>query len=217
MIAAHHAAGTLDTVAFSPRNEISMVFVRHGETDWNAAQRVQGHHDAARLTTRGRDQAQSVARSLRELAFDRLFTSDLDRATETATIIGASVGLTPEIDPLLRERNFGTFEGGPVENLIGDVTGIVDDVLVDPDARPPRGESFRDVVVRAGLFIERERRAPSTNRLLVVTHGGTLRALRAYATSATLEGLSWYPVDNCSVWTFDTDHVSTDDTASPRR
>jgi probable phosphoglycerate mutase len=192
-----------------------MVFVRHGETDWNAARRVQGHHDAARLTKRGREQAQSVANSLQELGFDRLVTSDLDRAIETATLIGAALGLSPEIDPLLRERNFGTFEGGQVEHLTGDVTGIIDNVLVDPDARPPRGESFRDVVARAGLFIERERLAPSANRLLVITHGGTLRALLAFATGEQLEGLSWYPVDNCSVWTLDTDVVSEIDVASP--
>jgi len=179
-----------------------MTLVRHGETNWNASRRVQGHHDAARLTKQGRDQAKSVADSL-EPNFDRLFSSDLDRATETASIIGASLGLVPEIEPLLRERSFGSFEGGSIEGLTGDVTGIVDSVLIDPDARPPGGESFRDVVARAGLFIERERRASSSSRLLVVTHGGTLRALRAYATGAPLEGLSWYAVGNCSVWELD--------------
>lgn len=193
--------GILDTVTFSQRNEFSMMLVRHGETDWNASRLVQGHHDAARLTTHGREQAQLVADSLRELGFDHLFTSDLDRATETATIIGAAIGLTPGIDPLLRERSFGSFEGGPIERLTSEVTGIDNDVLVDPDARPLGGESFRDVVARAGLFIERE---GSSNRLLVVTHGGTIRALRAYGARAPLEGLAWYPVGNCSLWELDT-------------
>lgn len=215
MFASIREAGILDTVTISPRNDFSMLLVRHGETDWNASRRVQGHHDAARLTALGREQATLVADSVRELGFDRLFTSDLDRATETATIIGASIGLTPEIDPLLRERSFGSFEGGPIERLTRDVTGIYDDVLVDPDARPPGGESFRDVVVRAGLFIERERRALSSNRLLVVTHGGTLHALRAYGTGEPLEGLAWYPVVNCSVWALDMDLVREDDVASP--
>jgi broad specificity phosphatase PhoE len=214
VFASNREAGNLDTVTFSSLNDFSMLFVRHGETDWNASGRVQGHHDAARLTALGREQARLVADSVRKLGFDRLFTSDLDRAAETASIIGASIGLTPEIDPLLRERSFGSFEGEPIERLTGDITGIYDDVLVDPDARPPGGESFRDVVVRAGLFIERERRALSSNRLLVVTHGGTLRALRAYGTDAPLEGLAWYPVVNCSVWTLDTDVVREDDVAS---
>lgn len=206
--------GTLEVVTPSSPSDFSMMLVRHGETDWNAAHRVQGHHDAARLTAQGRQQAQLVADSLRELGFDHLFTSDLDRATETATIIGASIGLTPEIDPLLRERSFGSYEGGSLDRLTSDVTGIYDDVLVDPDARPPGGESFRDVVARAALFIERESRTLSTNRLLVVTHGGTLRALRAHATGAPLEGLSWYPVSNCSVWTLDTAIVRQDGVTS---
>jgi len=191
-----------------------MMLVRHGETDWNAAHRVQGHHDAARLTAQGRQQAQLIANSLRELGFAHLFSSDLDRATETATIIGASIGLRPEVDPLLRERSFGSYEGGPVDHLTSDVTGIDDDVLVDPDARPPGGESFRDVVTRVGLFIEREIKTLSTSRLLVVTHGGTLRAMRAYAAHEPLEGLSWYPVGNCSVWTLDTTFVREDDVTS---
>ncbi|MHB8378486.1 MAG: histidine phosphatase family protein [Acidimicrobiales bacterium] len=188
-----------------------MTLVRHGETDWNATHRVQGHHDAARLTAQGRQQAHVVANSLRELGFDQLFTSDLDRATQTATIIGASIGLTPKVDPLLRERSFGSYEGGPIDRLTGDVTGIHDGVLVDPDARPPGGESFRDVVARAGLLIERESRALSTHRLLIVTHGGTLRAFRAYATRTPLEGLAWYPVDNCSVWTVNSPTARNDD------
>jgi probable phosphoglycerate mutase len=215
VIVSIRATDTLDTVTFSERSDFLMMLARHGETDWNASRLVQGHHDAARLTAKGRDQAQFVGVSLRELRFNHLFTSDLDRATETATIIGASIGLTPEIDPLLRERSFGSFEGGPIELLTGDVTGVHDDVLVDPDARPPGGESFRDVVVRVGLFIERESRSLASNRSLVVTHGGTVRALRAFATGAPLEGLSWYPVDNCSVWTLDTNFVHGDDVASP--
>jgi len=119
--------------------------------------------------------------------------------------MGAVLGLTPETNALLRERSFGSLEGGPVANLTGDVTGIVNDVVVDPDARPPGGESFRDVVVRAGLFIERVKEELPASRLLVVTHGGTVRALRAYWSGATLEGLAWYPVGNCSVWSLDDD------------
>lgn len=215
MFASIRTVGILDTVTSFQRNDFPMMLVRHGETDWNASRLVQGHHDAARLTARGREQAKLVADSMRELGFGHLFTSDLDRATETASIIGAAIGLTPEIDPLLRERSFGSFEGGSIERLTSDVTGIANDVLVDPDARPPRGESFRDVVVRAGLFIERESRKLSSQRTLVVTHGGTIRALLAYGTGAPLEGLTLYPVGNCSVWTLDTDFMHEDDVASP--
>jgi broad specificity phosphatase PhoE len=79
-------------------------------------------------------------------------------------------------------------------------SGIVDGVIVDPDARPEGGESFRDVVTRAGIFVEAARDVMSGERLLVVTHGGTIRALRAYVEGRPLEGLETLIVGNCSVW-----------------
>jgi len=190
-------------VTSPPRNEFSITLVRHGESDWNELRLVQGQNDTAQLTVRGKEQAYGVAQSLREPGFDYLFSSDLNRAAETASIIGATLGLTPESDTLLRERCFGTLEGGPFESLTGDVTGVVDHVLVDPDTRPPGGESFRDVVTRAGLFIERVKVLWPSQRLLVVTHGGTIRALRAYASRTPLEGMTWDRVVNASVWTLD--------------
>lgn len=193
----------LDIVTSAPRNEFSITLVRHGESDWNELGLVQGQNNTAQLTTRGQEQAHVVAQSLREPGFDHLFSSDLDRAAETASIIGARLGLSPESDALLRERCFGTLEGGPFESLTGDVTGVVDHVLVNPDARPPSGESFRDVVARAGLFIERVKVLWPSQRLLVVTHGGTIRALRAYSLRTPLEGMTWDRVVNASVWTLD--------------
>jgi probable phosphoglycerate mutase len=134
------------------------------------------------------------------LAFDQLITSDLARARETAEIIGAELHLTPVADSLVRERCFGVLEGEPSKMLDAASSGILDDVLVDPDARPEGGESFRDVVTRAGVFFEAVRDSLGSERLLVVTHGGTIRALRAYVEAQPLEGLDAFEVTNCSVW-----------------
>jgi probable phosphoglycerate mutase len=175
--------------------------VRHGETEWNALSVVQGQDDTARLNDKGRGQAQRVAESLSATDFDLIVTSDLARATETASIIGAILSLPREADPLLRERSFGVLEKGPSSELLPAVTGISKGVLVDPDARPVDGESFRDVVRRAHRFLERANDEWPTKRLLVVTHGGTIRALRASASTSPLEGLIWDTVDNCSLWT----------------
>ena len=177
--------------------------MRHGETDWNRLRLVQGHTNVARLNDEGRAQAREVAKTLRELGFDQLVTSDLDRTTETAGLIGEAIGLTPTLDALLRERCFGTFEGGPLSNLTSDVTGIADDVLVDPLAHPPRGESFRDVVERARRFVEFANETWPGRRVLAVTHGGMVHAMRAYVEQVELEGLAWYRVGNCSVWALD--------------
>lgn len=183
-----------------PPFEGSITLVRHGESTWNDLGLIQGQNDLAELTDLGREQARAVARTLKSLGFDRLMTSDLARARQTAEIIGSELDLALAPDSLLRERCFGVLEGQPQEMLDSERSGIVDGVMVDPDARPDGGESFRDVVTRAGIFVESTRDAADGERLLVVTHGGTIRALRAYVDGATLEGLDAFAVANCSVW-----------------
>jgi broad specificity phosphatase PhoE len=184
----------------TPRRDGSITLVRHGESTWNQRHLIQGHNDAAQLTQNGRDQAREVAETLKSLAFDQLITSDLIRARETAEIIGVGLNLTPVPDSLLRERCFGVLEGEPSETLDSASSGIADGVLIDPDARPEGGESFRDVVTRVGVFFDALRDSLGSGRLLVVTHGGTIRALRAFVDAQPLEGLDAFEVTNCSVW-----------------
>jgi 2,3-bisphosphoglycerate-dependent phosphoglycerate mutase len=184
----------------TPHLDSSITLVRHGESTWNELGLIQGQNDLAQLTEVGRDQARAVAESLKSLGFDRLVASDLVRARQTAEIIGSGLGLIATSDSLLRERCFGVLEGEPQEMLDSERSGIVNGVIVNPDARPEGGESFRDVVTRAGIFIEATRDLLNGERLLVVTHGGTIRALRAYVEARPLEGLDAVAVANCSVW-----------------
>jgi broad specificity phosphatase PhoE len=192
--------GIVDVVPDTSTSTFPITVVRHGETEWNERRIIQGHTNSS-LNETGREQARALAESLRELGFDQIVTSDLDRAQETALIIGEVLGLTPQTDPLLRERSFGEFEGRPADDLSSDLTGIEESVYVDPDARPPGGESFRDVVARAQLFLERVAVEWPEGRLLVITHGGMVQALRAASSQRPLEGTLWFRVGNCSVWT----------------
>ncbi len=155
----------------------------------------------SQLTDEGREQALERGNSLRELGIERIIASDLARAYETATIIGHVLGLGVETNTLLRERCFGVFEGKPFAELTSVDTGIIDRVMVNPDATPSGGESFNDVVERARQFIVGLDDSWRTQRLLVVTHGGTIHALRAYANGDDTENLEWYSVGNCSEWT----------------
>ncbi len=184
----------------TPARESSITLVRHGESTWNELGLIQGQNDLAQLNHVGREQARAVAGTLKSLRFDRLISSDLARARETAEIIGSELDLALTTDSLLRERCFGALEGQPQEMLDSRSSGIVDGVLVDPDARPEGGESFRDVVRRVGDFVEATRDVMVGNRVLVVTHGGTIRALRAYVEAVPLVGLDAFAVANCSVW-----------------
>jgi broad specificity phosphatase PhoE len=174
--------------------------VRHGESTWNELGLIQGHDNTAQLTARGREQARSVAETLCELGFQALVTSDLDRAFETAEIIGSILGLSATPDALLRERGFGVLEGLPLSELTPAFTGIDHHVMVNPDAMPPGGESYREVVARSRLFDERLFDERPRQRILVVSHGGTIRALRASIDDQPLEGSLWRAVGNCSVW-----------------
>lgn len=90
-------------------NATSFLLVRHGETDWNVQRRCQGHTDIP-LNETGKAQAARLSKLLSEISFDLCLSSDLMRAKETASIL---TSLEIQIDPRLRERSFGKFEGMP--------------------------------------------------------------------------------------------------------
>ncbi len=156
-------------------------FVRHGESTWNAAGLVQGQADGPVLTDKGRREAARIAEHLGDVSVTAIYTSDLERAHETATIVGSALGLSLHVDAALRERNFGDAQGHPLRELDAARSGIEGDRVVDAEARPPGGESLREMYAAC--------RAPSwtswswvrrTADVLVVTHGGVIRIAQAY-------------------------------------
>jgi broad specificity phosphatase PhoE len=175
-------------------------FVRHGESTWNAAGLVQGQACGPVLTAKGRREAARVAESLGDVTITAIHTSDLGRALETATIVGRALGIPLQSTSLLRERNFGVAQGRPLSELASAASGIEGDRVVDADARPPEGESLREMYERVGAFIsELEQRAPEGD-VLVVTHGGVIRIAQAYCAGVGVEAMTWGPVPNASVW-----------------
>ncbi len=196
---AHERLTSVATMT-SPLPGARVTLLRHGQSTWNELSLIQGQNDDAVLTERGQREALSVGESLKSLGFTHVVTSDLQRARQTADIIAAALELPLSEDSRLRERCFGSLEGQPLRLLDPASSGIVDGVLVDPDARPGGGESFRDVVIRVGSFLDEALDALGDSRILVVTHGGAIRALHAYVEDAPLAGLVMMAVGNCSVW-----------------
>src|SRR5204862_7367541 len=88
----------------------TLLLVRHGETDWNAEGRLQGHTDRP-LSDYGRRQARELAGDLENEGLVAIYSSDLARARETAEIVGERLGLPVALDPDLREKDWGTWEG----------------------------------------------------------------------------------------------------------
>ena len=141
------------------------IFVaRHGETDLNAARTIQ--LPSTPLSERGRRQAAQLGDRLAPLGIARILSSDLARAIETAAAIAARSGAPIEVDPLLRERDFGDIRGTPYDALGG----------LDPfalDYHPPNGESWTQFYERVAAAWELVARvaAATDGNLAVVTHG----------------------------------------------
>ena len=188
----------------SERNEKpTLWFVRHGESTWNASGLVQGQAEGSVLTARGRREAARAAEQLGHLGVSAIYTSDLERAHETAAIIGHGLRLPLRYERALRERNFGSAQGQPLSELQTAVSGIEDGRVVDADVRPPEGESLRAMYRRVAAFMDDVEAVAPEGAVVVVTHGGVIRMAQAYADGVAVEAMAWGPVPNASVWSID--------------
>jgi len=131
---------------------------------------------------------------------EAIYASDLVRAQQTAAFVGTALGIPVRYDDALRERCFGSREGLPLSTLDPEHSGISGDRVVDASARPEGGESLDELYYRAGAFVESLLAQQHAGDVVVVTHGGTIRALRAYCSGRAMLGLAWDVVPNGSVW-----------------
>ena len=153
------------------------IVVRHGETHWNLARRIQGHGDSE-LTAAGIEQARAIGRRLARESFDLMVSSDLGRARHTARCIAEHTGHEVRLDARLRERGYGAGEGLTYEELDRrwpDAFTRTRDT--DPDFTIPGGESRRAFHARVAQAFESLARELPAGRILAVTHGGVLGAL----------------------------------------
>lgn len=187
-----------------------IIFVRHGETAYNAKSRLQGQRDIA-LNARGRDQARMVGRTLRArigAEIDRLearkafMASPLGRARETMELVRAAMDLPPEayrIEPALREISFGMWEGFTWAELRGRDPKAVAAHRADKWRYvPPGGESYAMLVERLRPWL-----AALHGDVFVVAHGGVARALMAMLCGAPDEIAAEAPIRQGRALVFD--------------
>ncbi len=148
---------------------MSIFIVRHGETAWNAARIVQ--LPDVPLSERGIVQAERLAERLAAAGVAHVMSSDFVRARMTAERIAARAGTVSELEPLLRERDFGEVRGMPYTALGVDIFA--------PDYSPPGGETWRTFQTRVARAWERIQAtaAEISGNLVVVTHGLVCRTL----------------------------------------
>lgn len=196
---------------------------RHGETDWNKARRLQGQSDIS-LNEFGRELAVKTADALKDVKFDRVFSSPLGRALETAKIISGwndvhrietvtcpdsvcqeSVECGDGViytDDRLREINFGDCEGGQFDEMKRDVTHPLHNFFCHPECyeAPVGAESFESVVSRGKEFFA-EQIFPlegSCESVLVVAHGAFNRSVLNTIKGTSLQDFWQIGLPNCA-------------------
>ncbi|MEK6579547.1 MAG: histidine phosphatase family protein [Bdellovibrionota bacterium] len=153
---------------------------RHGETDWNAAGRFQGHLDIP-LNDCGRDQAKSLVKTLNEQKIEAVLSSDLKRALETAQIVAEHFQIPVFTDAGLREAHLGEAQGltySEIETKFGETaTRWKSRHLTDADISYPGGESGTQVFQRTMAAIEKFFKDQDFSRIGLSCHGGVIRRI----------------------------------------
>jgi 2,3-bisphosphoglycerate-dependent phosphoglycerate mutase len=181
------------------RPDTPILLIRHGETLWNRAGRVQGWQDSP-LTDIGCAQAEALAERLSGERIERLIASDLGRARQTAAPIASRLGIAIECDSGLRERNYGIFEGRTYADIErDDPEAYAYLARRDPAYVIPGGESGTAFSIRVLNALERIAGAHAGHRIAVVAHGGVLGVLYRHAAQQMPGAQGDYSLANASV------------------
>jgi probable phosphoglycerate mutase len=173
------------------RPDVTIYFIRHGETEWNAEARYQGQADIP-MNARGRAQAARNGETLRpllpEIAKADYVASPLARARETMQIVRTVLGLPPDdfrVDDRLTEAHYGDWQGTLAADLPRlDAEGLNARTRDPFRWRPHGGESYEDLMARAVPWLESIER-----NTVVVSHGGVSRVLRGHILGLDLKSV----------------------------
>ena len=173
--------------------------VRHGETIENALMIVQGQVYGT-LSEKGLQQIQQVAKLLAAREFDVCFSSDLERCRlTTEAILQYHPDLPVYYDARLRERSMKPMEGKPFDEVEG--WDWENDKYLDH--KTPEGETWADVITRVGECINEIFEQYAEKRVLIVSHGGPIRAIQALMTNEPWEIVGRMMIENCEVREWD--------------
>lgn len=184
-----------------PDHMTTFYIVRHGETEYNVGGVVQGHSDSP-LTENGIKQAQALRTTFKDVHFDTVFSSDLLRTQKTAEIIVLERKLIINTSKLLRERNYGRFDGGPAKAFREENKVMLEKIktLSFEESRKvkfaPDVESDEEICNRLILFLREAAVTYTGKTLLVVAHAGIMRAFLLHLGWATVDELPGGSVKN---------------------
>ena len=179
--------------------DATVLLARHGETDDNRPPlRFQGWRDTP-LNDTGRRQAAELAERVVSEGIDSLWSSDLVRASETAAIVGARLGVEVRLDARLREANRGRWEGRLFEDVARDEPTLYAEWMRAGDGwRFPGGESLLEQQQRVHACVE-DIRATAELPALAVCHGGSIRVMLCLSDPRGLAAFHTFTVPNTDV------------------
>lgn len=160
------------------KNECIVYLVRHGETHWNILGKIQGHQDTL-LTKQGIQQAMNIADELMNVPFECIISSDLTRARRTAKIINKIIKRTIILEPRLRERRFGSYEGKLIKDHLPHLTPLLNK-QTDPHLIKHHVETNYSVFLRAKNFLKQIAKQYLGKNILVITHRGVIKQCIRY-------------------------------------
>ena len=171
---------------------MKIYMLRHGQTDWNVQRKVQGSADVP-LNENGRQVADEIAHVLGQISFDRIFSSPLVRAKETAEYVARYQNQEIILDDRLKEIDFGAYEGITEKELKEIGIPFQDMFFLHPDQFQPApgGETIIDTVNRAKAFLKEivEPLEKEADNLLIVSHGELLHAMLVFMLNRPLSQL----------------------------
>ncbi|HWT53700.1 MAG TPA: histidine phosphatase family protein [Rhodocyclaceae bacterium] len=171
--------------------------VRHGETDWNAERRIQGQIDIP-LNATGRQQAQAAARGLAQQSFAAIYSSDLQRAYDTAAAASALLGLPVQAETGLRERHYGEFQG-LTQDEIKARADFERYIKRDASFAFGNGESLAGFAERIKRTLNALAQRHTGDSILIFAHGGVLDVIYRIATHRPLETARDFPIPNAAL------------------
>jgi len=180
--------------------ETEIILIRHGETEWNSQQRMQGHSNSD-LSSVGQAQIQALGQWMKNVPFDHIYSSDSLRAKQTAEAITQFSGHELQFDQRLREKNLGVFEGLTSEEARERHPEVFrlfktagSKYVID------EGESTQQLQDRALEIVDEIRIKHPEEHVLLVTHGGFIRVVMKHSLGLSLETPTRFLIRNTGVF-----------------
>lgn len=176
-----------------------VIFIRHGQTSWNKEKKYQGHSDIS-LNENGLRQAELVGKRLAVEKINAIYSSDLLRARQTAEHIAQYHALPIITKQGFREINFGVWEGLTYQEIMESWPAIFTTMYSQPSLTcPPQGESFDMMRQRVIMELRPCITNHQNETIVIVSHGGTMRAILCAALGINLDKMWFIRQDNTAI------------------